>query len=181
MTFPRTITCPIPDNLSPLSPNGYKLSIQKLPALQFFCQEASIPDVSLGDATQNTPFSDIYWPGDKLAYGKLELEFIVDSKLDNYRAILNWLEGLGFPDGWEQYATFVRESYRPSNVASETATNFSDGVLSILSASNTSLAEVYFTDLFPISLSSINFTSTARDVQYVIGKVTFKYTSFKLK
>jgi hypothetical protein len=181
MTFPRTITCPIPENLSPLSPNGYRLSIQKLPSLQFFCQEASIPSVGLGDITQNTPFVDIHIPGEKLNYGSLELDFIVDSKMENYRAILNWLEGLGFPDGWEQYATFVRESYNPSSFAAETITNYSDGVLSILSSSNTPLADLYFVDLFPISLSSINFTSTSRDVNYVIGKVTFKYTSFKLK
>lgn len=181
MTFPRTITCPIPENLSPLSPNGYRLSIQKLPSIQFFCQEVSLPSVSLGSVTHNTPLSNIFLAGDKLNYGELQIDFIVDAKLENYKAVLNWLEGLGFPDDWEQYSTFVRESYKPSNVASDSNTNYSDGVLSILSSANTPLADAYFVDLFPISLSSINFTSTSADVQYVIGKATFKYTSFKFK
>lgn len=181
MTFPRTITCPIPNNLTPLSPNGYRLSIQKLPGLEFFCQEVNLPNIGLGEFKQATPLGDIYLPGDKLVYGDLNIDFLVDSNMQNYISIYKWLNGLGFPVDNEQYNEFVRTSYKASNASSDTITNFSDASLSILSPNNTALVEVNFVDIFPTSLSSINFTSTSGDVQYVIGKATFKYTSFNFR
>lgn len=181
MTFPRTITCPIPNTLTPLSPNGYRLSIQKLPDLEFFCQEVNLPTVGLGEFKQPTPLANIYVPGDKLEFGTLDLEFLVDYQMKNYMSIFNWLKGLGFPTDNEDYNKFVRDSYKASNASSDTITNYSDGTLSILSPTNNPLKEVYFVDMFPTALSSITFNSTSPDVQYVAGKVSFRYTTFDFR
>ena len=52
-----TITCPFPDNITPLSPNGFMFNITKLPNLSFFCQQVNIPGITLGAPEQATPFS----------------------------------------------------------------------------------------------------------------------------
>ena len=35
----RTLTCPIPATINPLQNNGFLFSIEKLPDMQYFCQE----------------------------------------------------------------------------------------------------------------------------------------------
>ena len=41
--------------------------------------------------------ADIPVPGDKLCFGDLEITFLVDENLENYREIHGWMYGIGFP------------------------------------------------------------------------------------
>ena len=69
-----TISCPIPDNLTPLSPNGFMLSIAKLPEVNFFCQQVDLPQVDLGNIEQMTPLSIVQIPGEMLSFGELHVD-----------------------------------------------------------------------------------------------------------
>jgi len=42
------LSCPIPSNINPLSPNGFLFNILKLPNLSFFCQSVNLPGITLG-------------------------------------------------------------------------------------------------------------------------------------
>ena len=46
---------------------------------------------------------DIPIPGDKLDYDNLNITFLVDENLENYREIHGWLTGLGFPKDHSQF------------------------------------------------------------------------------
>ena len=74
----RTLSCPLPENINPLSPNGYMFSIEKLPSLSFFCQEVNLPSLNLPEATQLNPFTKIPIAGDQLEFGQLTIQFLVD-------------------------------------------------------------------------------------------------------
>ena len=52
-----TITCPIPENITPLSPNGFMFNITRLPDLAFFCQSVNIPGINLGAPEFGNPFN----------------------------------------------------------------------------------------------------------------------------
>jgi len=52
-----TLTCPIPSNINPLSPNGFQFSIAKLPDLTYFAQQVTIPGISLPAFEANNPFA----------------------------------------------------------------------------------------------------------------------------
>jgi hypothetical protein len=132
------------------SPTQFKFSVIKLPKVEFFATQVNIPGVSLGVANQPTPLKDLPNPGDKLTYNPLELTFIVDENLENYQEIHGWLVGLGFP----------RDS---------------DATLSILTSKNNAIQEVRFRDIFPISLSGLQYDQQATDVQYLTASVTFNY------
>ena len=173
----RILSCPVPANINPLSPNGYLFAIEKLPSISFFCQEVNLPELSLQDVTQYNPFSKIALPGDVLDYGDLTVQFIVDDSMTNYKAIYSWLTGLGFPESHEQYTKLLEEASIQAN--SEVARATSDGTLVILNNTNSAVQTVQFTDLIPTSLQSLNFISNLQDVQYLIGSATFKYTSYK--
>lgn len=171
-----TITCPLPENLTPLSPNGFNFNITKLPGVSFFCQQVQLPAITLGAIEQNNPFVNAPIPGEILIYDQLNIQFLIDSQMLNYKSVYNWLVALGFPDNYDQYKSFIEND----NVNyTELAKNYSDGFLQMLSGTNTIAATVTFKDLFPISIGSLTFQSTNSDVQYLVGDASFRYTSYK--
>ena len=171
------LTCPFPNNINPLSPNGFMFSITKLPDVNFFCQQINLPGLVLGAPEQATPFVMAPIPGDMLTYDSLELQFLVDEDMLNYTSIHNWLVALGFPQDYAQYTNFVNDEQR--NITSELARNFSDGVLQILNSNNNPVKAIQFRDLFPVSLSALSFQSTNTDVNYLTGVVTFKFSYYE--
>jgi len=172
-----TITCPIPSNINPLSPNGFLFTIQKLPELNFFAQSVNLPGITLGSPEYGNPFQVQPIPGESLTYDQLTVQFLIDENMTNYQAIYNWIVALGFPNDYEQYTTFVSEDNR--GITSELATNYSDATLQILSGNNQVVKTVQFVDLFPIALDSLQFAGTNTDVQYLIGNATFRYGYYK--
>lgn len=172
-----TLSCPIPSNINPLSPNGFLFSIQKLPTVTFFCQQVNLPGITLGSPEFGNPFQTQPIPGETLTYDQLNVQFLVDDQMENYMAIYNWIVALGFPNNYEQYTTFFSEDQR-SNI-SELAKNYSDATLQILGGNNTAIRTVQFIDMFPVVIDSLMFQSTNQDVQYLVGNATFRYGYYK--
>ena len=159
-----------------LSPVGFKFTLAKEPKVSFFCNSASIPEITLGNAVQPTYLKDIDIPGEKLTYGDFSLRFLVDENLENYMSIHNWLTGLGFPENPQQFTdkTTDEESQRDMNE------QFSDGSLRILNSNFQTMAIVKFNDLFPTSITSLEFDASEADIQYFTADVTFKYTIYDI-
>lgn len=157
------LTCPDPSNINPLSPNGFMFQIEKLPELTYFCQQAQIPSISLPDANQATPMVVVGHKGEQLQYDNLTIEFLIDSELTNYKALYNWMTD-GFPDLPNSMSEYKLHS---------------DGFLHVLNSSNNVIQTVQFVDLLPISIGSLQFTSTSTDVNYLTGTATFQYTYYK--
>ena len=176
-------------------PTKFKFTIIKLPKVEFFVTTANVPGVSLGTATQPTPFKDVPIPGDKLDYDTLNLQFLVDENLENYREIHGWLTGLGFPKDHSQfrslqaastdrYPTTTREDLNKEigDVAKQTSDDgglYSDATLFILTSKNNSNLEVRFRDIYPISLSGLDYNQQATDVNYLTASVTFQYKIYE--
>lgn len=173
----RIITCPVPATLSPLSPNGFMFNIQKLPGVNFFCQQVNLPGITLGNSEFATPFNVSPIPGETMTFDPLNVQFMVDEQMANYKAIYNWIVGLGFPESHKQYQNLLDDV--TSLHTSELAKNFSDASLTVLGGNNQPVQSLQFFDLFPSSLDSLIFQSTAQDVQYLIGNATFKYSHYK--
>ena len=170
-------SCPFPANLNPLSPNGFKFSIEKLPSLTYFCQEVTLPQMYLGDIMQANPLTNIALPGDQITYDLLSVDFLIDSTMQNYKAIHNWMVGLGFPQDNVQYETLINTNTQAGLGTGAKA--YSDSTLQILDAMGAAVATVQFIDMVPQALEALTFTSTSSDVQYLVGRVSFKYTYYK--
>lgn len=173
----NNITCPIPTSVNALSPNGFEFAIQKLPEITFFCQQANIPTMSMQSPNYNTPFSNVPLPGDIITFEDLNVQFIVDDQMKNYKAIFNWMVELGFPENYDQYKRGLNADIR--GLKGDLAKNVSDATLSVLGASNTLITTIKFIDLIPISLESLIFLSTSTNVNYLIGNAVFKYNQYK--
>jgi hypothetical protein len=168
------------DNRNFLAPTGFKFSLKRSPGVAFFCNQANIPSLDLGIATQPTYLKDIDVPGDKIQFGDLTLRFLVDEDLVNYMEIQNWIRGLGYPESVKEFDDLEKEAVLPGNFDRSGDNIYSDGTLQILSSNLVAKFNVNFKDMFPYSLSTITFDATDTDIEYFTADVSFKYTIYNL-
>ena len=169
------------ENRNFLSPLGFKFALKRSPSVAFFCNQANIPEMTLGIAEQPTPFKDIPVPGDKIQFGDLQLRFLVDENLENFMEIQNWIRGLGYPENMDEFQDLTEQSVLGGFGYAQSGDNiYSDGTLQILSNNLVPAFQVVFSDLFPYSLSTVQFDATDTDVEYFTADVSFKYTVYSL-
>ena len=153
-----------PTKLDYASPTQFRFSIIKLPKVEYFATAANIPGITLGQANQPTPLKDIPIPGDKLEYDNLNITFLVDENLENYREIHGWLTGLGFPKDTAQFRALQNAGSDRYPTTTDTGINnelgrvrkavqddgglYSDATLFVLSSKNNANLEVRFRDLW---------------------------------
>ena len=171
-------------NRNYMSPLGFKLIITKTPKVDFLCQSANIPQISMGTAVQPTYLKDIPVPGDKVLYDDLSVRFLVDEKMENYLAIYKWITGLGYPESLGQFKQLKKDDLRTDtnspDVGDPRYFEFSDATLQILNSNYKPSVLINFKDAFPTSLSTLDFDVTTRDYNYFTAEVSFKYTIFNI-
>ncbi len=176
-------------------PTKFRFSIIKLPKVEFFTTQANIPGITLGQANQPTPLKDMPIPGDKLEYDNLSLSFLVDENLENYREIHGWLTGLGFPKDYSQFRNLQnagsdryptssdvglsKELGQVKKAVQDDGGLYSDATLFVLSSKNNAALEVRFRDIYPISLSGLDYNQQDTDIQYLTASVTFAYKIYE--
>ena len=179
-----------PTKLDYASPTQFKFSIIKLPKVEYFCTAINVPGITLNYVTQQTPLKDIPYPGEKLIYGDLQVTFLVDENLENYREIHGWLVGLGYPMDHSQFnnlsqAGVNRFPTSRGNVSSEIGkvkysapsqgSTVSDATLMILTNKNNPVLEIRFEDIFPVSVGNLQYNQQETDITYLSVDVIFKY------
>ena len=171
-------------NRNYMSPLGFKLVLTKTPKVDFLCQSANIPSISMGTAIQPSYLKDIPVPGDKVLYDDLNVRFLVDEKMENYLAIHKWITGLGYPESLGQYSQLKTDDNRTDRRVSDAADplyfQYSDATLQVLNSNYKPSVLINFKDAFPISLSTLDFDVTTRDYNYFTAEVTFKYTIYNI-
>ncbi len=173
------LSCPVPNTISTLSPNGFIFTIQKYPELDYFIQEVQLPSISLGSSVFATNVHDLKMPGETLEFADLTVNFLVDENMTNYLAIQDWMFGLGFPAGHELYRGLLQSERNAANYG-EVSKTVSDCFLTVLNSDNRPLKRFQFVDAFPTDLSALTFQSTNTDVQYLVASATFTYSYYSL-
>ena len=181
-----------PDQLDYASPTQFRFGIHQLPKVEFFTVSANLPGITLPVITYPTPFTDISLMGEKLDYANLSISFIVDEYLENYISLHNWMVGIGFPEKREQFQIYrdvtsntpASGKTPPTDLIGKAIPDkslFSDAFIQILSNKNNPIVEVNFENAFPVSLSALDFTQTATDVEYMVATAEFAYQIYEIK
>jgi hypothetical protein len=163
-----------------LSSVGFKFTLTRARKVSFFSNSANVPGLSLGVAQQPTYLKDIDIPGDKMVFEDFNLRFIVDENLENYMQIQNWMRGLGYPESLNEIYNLQRQETNLNTTLNKQMNIYSDGTLQALNSNNRVQFEVVFKDMFPYSLSALEFDSTNPDVEYFTAEVSFKYTIYNI-
>ena len=146
-----------------LSGVAFKFNLAKFPKVDFFSNSARIPELNLELTTQPSYLKNIDVPGERLTYGDFTLRFLVDENMENYISVYNWLRGLGFPETTQQFKDITTDV----DGQRDPKEPFCDGTLRILNSNYREVAKVQFNDLFPTSLTSLDFDATNTDIQYL--------------
>lgn len=169
-----------PSNLNFLSPVGFKFVLGRSPNVDFFCQRASIPEVEIGVREITTPIKDYNIPGDKMTFADLRLTFLVNENLDNYYEIYKWLKGLTNPEEVKQFTDYINSVDDPGRTTKFTKT-MSDARLLVLNSNYNPIATINFKNIFPVSLTTLEFDASATDINYFTAEVNFKYTVYEIR
>ena len=182
-----------PTELDYADPTKFKFSITKLPKVEFFTTAANLPGINLGESIFPTPFKQVPVMGDDLTFDNLEITFLVDEKLENYRELHQWLVGIGFPKARTQFSSFKKEESStfptPTGVTGDSRNTgtpsgvqamFGDATLTVMTSENNPVMEVRFSDLYPVALSGLAFNQQESDVTYLTATATFTYKLYEM-
>ena len=104
------------ENRNFLAPVGFKFNLQRSPGTAYFCNQANIPDITLGVTVQPSYLRQIPTPGDMMDFGDLNIRFLVDEDLTNFMEIQNWMRGLGFQESVQEFRDLTKTGSRPEKV-----------------------------------------------------------------
>ena len=183
-----------PSKLDYASPIQFRFKMTKLPNVEFFVQTANIPGITLGEVAMPTPLKDIPMPGDKITYQNLDVSFLVDENLNNYKEIHDWITGLGFPEDHKQFNTLLATGADrfPGTTSSTAATGtsisqplseggiYSDATLTVLNSKNIAKTEIRFQNVYPVTLGSLSYDIKASDVSYLQVNASFNYMYYDI-
>ena len=157
-----------PSNRNFLNPIGYLLKLDIFEGTDFFCQSANIPDISMPVTEVPTRFRSLpVVPGGGVSFGDFNLRFIVDEDLKNYNSIHKWIRDNGNADQ-------MQRTTKESDI-------YTNGQLHIVTSQYNPAFVVEFRDIFPVSLTGLQFDATMTDVEYITAEVTFKHQQFFIR
>ena len=176
------------------SPIQFRFKMTKLPLVEFTVQTANIPGISLGSTDMPTPLKEISIPGDKITYQSLDINFLVDENLNNYKEIHDWITGLGFPQNHTQFKNLqgTASDRFPGTTSSTAATGtsisqplseggiYSDATLTVLNSKNVAKTEIRFQNVYPTSIGSLSYDVKASDVDYLQVNASFNYMYYDI-
>jgi hypothetical protein len=165
-----------PTNTNFLHPNKFQLNFSRAPNIQYFCQAVNLPGLALSEIPRNTPFVDIYSPGEKVIYDVLNVTFLVDEEMKSWFEIHDWIRALTFPTKFDEY----KQLGQLSPMASQAFPQFADASLTILNSSNIPMYKIKFVDCFPTSLSSAILSSSDSPESILTADATFRFSYFNI-
>lgn len=160
-----------------LSGINFKFAIDRLPNMEYYAQQANIPALSLGVVSNMpSPFGQNPLHGDILEFSPLNVTVRIDEDMDMYLEIYNWMTSIANPN---------RSMGRTDTSQYETLNNksgiYSDASLIILNNAQNPGVEVKFYDIFPTSISDVQFNTTDSDVAAITTDISFAFRHFDLK
>ena len=161
-----------PDNINFLSPVGFRFGVRKMPHVNWFIQEVSLPGISIVEVEQPNPLGWAYQPGEKLTYDPLNITFKVDEDLKTWQELQNWMVGIGSPREFGEYKTNLRRGQDAI---------ISDATLIIMDSNMNANFEILFHDLFPTTLSELQFITTDSEIDYITVSATFRYLNYEFR
>ena len=171
----------------------WRLTFNRIPKTTWFCTAANVPGITLGEASYPTPMADMFITGDKLTFDTLNITFMVDEELQNYRELWDWLVGIGAPKQHSQWRTILNsgdgairtfgtpDTDTRTKTTTEESNLYSDSTLIVYNSKNTPKVNVHFKNMFPTSLSALEYSQELTDVEYFKATATFRYLYYEFE
>ena len=172
-----------PSNRDILQSTKFKVNFTRLPGLTFFCQTVNLPGVSLTEVMRNTPFVDLYVPGEKLIYDTLNFTMLIDEDMRDWMAIHDWLRAMTFPTEFEEYANMDKnfKDVVSRGRMGKLPPQYSDCSVTIYTNKNNPNIRVMYKDVFPTSLGGIQFSALDSAENIMTADVTCRFSYYNVE
>jgi hypothetical protein len=171
-----------PTNRDILQSTKFKLNMARLPGVTYFCQTVNLPGVSLTEVIRPTPFVDLYMPGEKLIYDTLNATFLVNEDLSDWQQLHDWIRGMTFPHDFAEYVNLAKLSAASQiRVGSKVPPQYTDGSVTIFTNKNNPQIRINLKDMFPTTLSGIQFSAMDSAENIITCDVSFRYSYYNIE
>ena len=99
----------------------------------------------------------------------IDIEFIVNEDLSSWTNLYKWFTSIADPDGFEQ---------RDHSRELQQNKHFSDATLTVLSALNNPIVRIQYKNVFPLTMSDIQFDTKLSADSIITCSATFRYQSY---
>ena len=170
------------------SPTTWRIRFARIPKVEWFCTNVNLPGITLGEAQYPTPMMDTYLTGDKLTFETLNLTFLVDEELQNYRQLWDWMIGIGAPKKHSQFSAALTGGSNPTSqmpTADGTTPSesglYDDATLIVYNSKNIAKVNIHFKQMFPTSLSGLAYAQDATDIDYFRADASFRFMYYEFE
>ena len=150
-------------NKSLLNKNNFKLIIDKCPNVEYYVRSVNIPGLTFTEVTQAAGVGlDAYFPGDKVYYETMSVEFLVDEDLVNFKEIYDWMDAIVPVRDPLLYKQITQSTSTETNISSGADSDLSQySDITLVTNTNKNVPNRFFRfhDCFPISISGLQLES----------------------
>ena len=155
-----------------LEPTGFKLVLDRqfYPKTEYFVTSIAHPDVALPGV--EVPFKSIatHQPGDRLVFGELIVNVVLDENLVNYTEMYDILKETVQVSEINRFTRDVTQ--KPLDM---------DLKLYTLTSKNNANKEITYYDARLTSIGGMELESTRADIQYITVPLSFEFNYFEIK
>jgi hypothetical protein len=130
--------------------DAYQMHFSKIPISTMFLQSVSIPSISIDVASQPSRLVDIRQIGEKITYQPFVVSFFIDKYIKSLYEIHSWMKRI--------------------TVNGINQNEVDNPIITIGKKS-----KINFYNVWPASITDINFRSTNVDSEYIEASITFNY------
>ena len=170
-------------NKSILNKNNFRLIVDKCPTVEYFVRSVNIPGLTFTEVTQAAGVGlDAFFPGDKVFYETMSVEFLVDEDLVNFKEIYDWMDAIVPVRDTSLYKTYTSTTSTESKQYSGTDNTSQTSDITLVTNTNKNLPNRYFRfhDCFPIGLSGLQLESGA-EAEPVTTTVDFRFSYYEIE
>lgn len=157
----------MPQNINLLQPTGFKVQMQKehFKNISFNAASVSHPTMSINYALQPFRKVNIGIAGDKIEFGEVTMDVLMDEEMEAYLEIYDWMNRL------------INKPL--DNKVENDIPSSADAIVKVLNSKNNVSKTIRYIDCIPISLGNVEFDTRSGD-EYIRFPVTFKFTRFEI-
>lgn len=161
----------IPQNTNFLQSTKYTFIVPNLPFARYFCQRVNLPGVTSNEVEVPTPFSNTFRHPTKMSFEAFSISFLIDEDIKVWEETYKWIVSLTRPESYKQYVRSKDKEASP----------YQDGVLTLNTNANIPNLRIKFKNVFPVTLSGIQFDAMNSADTTPTADLTFRYDLFEIE
>jgi hypothetical protein len=175
----KTVLNRNPQNTNLLQPTKFLMSFSRIPDTQYFLQSVNIPGITGYQVPVSSPGLDYFVAGNKISYSNLTITFLLDEEMLSWRNMHRWFRSFASPEGTDE-RNALTDVQNAKNSKSHAMGPYSDASLNVLTNLNNTNFRIDFYNMFPISMSDIQFDTRLSAEETMTCDATFVFQHFNL-